>query len=233
MAKKHTEAVVTQPVEKSEALADKLLTGEAFSQRNRNILLGVLAAVVLVVGGLVGFNYYKGIKDQEAQSVLFPAVYHFESDSLNKALKGDGANEGLVDVADQYGMTKAGNLAKFYAGTAYLKQGKFDEAIEYLKDFESSDFLVQARAYALLGDAYMEKNQLGEAVNYYEKAADYKPNEYFTPSYLMKLALAQELNKDNGAAIQTYEKVIKNYPASAEAINAKKYKSKLEGSAGQ
>ncbi len=231
MAKKHTEAVVTQPVEKSEALADKLVTGEAFSQRNRNILLGVLAAVVLVVGGLVGFNYYKGIKDQEAQSVLFPAVYHFESDSLNKALKGDGANEGLLDVADQYGMTKAGNLAKFYAGTAYLKQGKFDEAIEYLKDFESSDFLVQARAYALLGDAYMEKNQLGEAVNYYEKAAEYKPNEYFTPAYLMKLALAQELNKNNEAAIQTYEKVLKNYPASAEAINAKKYKSKLEGSA--
>jgi TolA-binding protein len=92
---------------------------------------------------------------------------------------------------------------------------------------------VQGRAYALTGDAYMEKNNTAEAVGFYKKAADYKPNEFFTPAYLMKLGLAQELNKDNQAAINTYDQIVTKYPNSAEAVNARKYKSKLMGSAGR
>ncbi len=233
MAKKNTVATVSQPIQQNDVLVDKLAAGEDFLQRNRNLLIGLIVAVVLVVGGLIAYNYYKNMKNEEAQSLMFPAVYYFEADSLQKALNGDGANEGLVAIAEDYGMTKAGNLAKFYAGAAYLKQGKFDDAIEYLQDFSSDDLLVQARAYALTGDAYMEKNNLAEAVNFYRKAADYKPNEFFTPAYLMKLALAQELNKDNQAAIETYDRIISQYPKSAEAVNANKYKSKLTGSAGQ
>lgn len=198
-------------------------------QRNKNIVIGIAGALILLVGGWVGYNYYKNTQNQEANSLMFPSVYHFEADSLNKALKGDGLHEGLAVIADDYGMTKAGNLASFYTGVAYLKQGKFDEAINYLKDFSSSDLLVQARAYSLLGDAYMEKNQLSEAINYYEKAANYESNPFFTPQYLSKLAIAQEANKNYEAAIASYNKIIDEYGSSSEATNAKKYKAKLEG----
>jgi tetratricopeptide (TPR) repeat protein len=198
-------------------------------QKNKNIVIGVIAALVLLVGGWVGYSYYKKTQDQEAQSLMFPAVYHFETDSLKKALNGDGLHEGLVAIADDYGMTKAGNLANFYTGVAHLKEGKYDEAINYLKDFKSSDLLVQARAYSLIGDAYMEKGQTGEAISYYEKAANYEPNEFFTPQYLSKLAIAQEANKNYEAAIQTYNKIIEQYSGSSEVTNAKKYKARLEG----
>lgn len=202
-------------------------------QRNKNIIIGIAGALILIVGGWVGFNYYKNTQNQEAQSLMFPSVYHLETDSLNKALNGDGLHEGLIAIADDYGMTKAGNLANFYAGVAQLKQGKYDEAINYLKDFNSSDLLVQARAYSLLGDAYMEKNQLADAINYYEKAANYKPNEFFTPQYLTKLAIAQEASKNYEAAIGSYNKIIEEYTNSSEAANARKYKAKLEGLAGK
>jgi TolA-binding protein len=202
-------------------------------QRNKNIVIGVAGAIILIVGGWIGFNYYKNTQNQEAQSLMFPAVYHFEADSVKKALDGDGLHEGLTAIADDYGMTKAGNLANFYVGVSYLKQGKFDEAINYLKDFSSSDVLVQARAYSLIGDAYMEKNQVAEAISYYEKAANYEPNEFFTPQYLAKLAIAQEVSKNNEAAIASYSKIIETYPNSSEAANAKKYKAKLEGLAGK
>ncbi len=233
MAKKNTVATVSRQVEKNDVLVDKLAAGEDFLERNRKLLIGGVVAVLLVVGGLIAFNYYRNMKNEEAQNLMFPAVYHFEADSLQKALNGDGANEGLVAIAEDYGMTKAGKLAKFYAGAAYLKQGKFDEAIQYLNDFSTDDLLIQARAYALTGDAYMEKNNLSEAINFYRKAADYKPNEFFTPAYLMKLGLAQELAKDTQGAIETYDRVATQYPKSAEAVNALKYKSKLAGSAGQ
>jgi TolA-binding protein len=233
MAKKDNVAAVSQPVQKNDPLVDKLAAGEDFLHKNRNLLIGAVVAVALILGGLIAWSYYRNMKNEEAQSLMYPAVYYFEADSLQKALNGDGANEGLIAIAEDYGMTRAGNLARFYAGAAYLKQGKFDEAIQYLEDFSSDDLLVQGRAYALTGDAYMEKNNTAEAVGFYKKAADYKPNEFFTPAYLMKLGLAQELNKDNQAAINTYDQIVTKYPNSAEAVNARKYKSKLMGSAGR
>ncbi len=232
MAKKTIVATGSKLMEKPESLTADFSTDSEIVQklqRNRNILIGVVVALVVLAAGWFGYSYYKQTKNEEAQAYMFPAIYHFEADSLNKALKGDGINDGFETIADEYGMTDAGNLAELYAGVAYLKQGKFDNAINYLKDFKSSDLLVQARAQALIGDAYMEKGQAGEAITYYEKAADYKTNQYFTPQYLMKLALAQETNKNTEAAIQSYDKVINEFPNSTEVTNAKKYKAKLQG----
>jgi TolA-binding protein len=92
---------------------------------------------------------------------------------------------------------------------------------------------VQARAYSLIGDAYLEKKNAEDAISYYKKAAEYKPNKYFTPGYLMKLATAQEVAKDNKAALETYKNIVAEYPDAQEAVAAKKFKSKLEGILGE
>lgn len=219
-------------LEDPDALAGQLGKAELFLEKNRNLFLGVLGAVVLVIAGFFGYKYWVSSQDAEAQTAMFPSVYEWEADSLKKALNGNGANEGLLAVAEEYSAAPAGNLANFYAGVALLKQGKHDEAIDKLKNFSSSDLLVQARAYALIGDAYMEKKTYGDAIDYYRKAADYKPNAFFTPAYLMKLAVAYEQNKQNDEAIGAYNQIIDKYPTSAEAANARKYKSMLEGMAG-
>ncbi|WP_420147232.1 tetratricopeptide repeat protein [Spirosoma sp.] len=220
-------------LEDPDALSGQLERAEDFFEQNRNIVFGVLGAIVLLVAGFVGYRYYVSSQDETAQVELFPSVYQVEADSLKKALNGDGKTPGLLSVADNYGSTPAGNLAEFYAGVALLKQGKYDEAIERLKSFSSSDLLVQARAYVLIGDAYMEKKSFDEAAEYYQKAADYKPNKYFTPGYLLKLAIAQEQAKQNDKAIETYNSIIEKYAQSAEAVNAKKYKSVLEAMVGE
>jgi TolA-binding protein len=215
------------------ALAGSLGKAELFFEKNQKLVLGLLGAIVLVVAGFIGYRYWIDTQDQEAQTAMFPSVYEWESDSLKKSLSGNGANEGLTDIADEYSMTPAGNIANFRAGVALLKLGKYDEAIERLKNFKASDLLVQGRAYTLIGDAYMEKKAYGEAIDYYKKAADYKPNPYFTPGYLMKLAIAYEQNKQNQDAIDTYSSIIDKYPTSTEAANAKKYKSVLESTVGE
>ena len=220
-------------LEDPDALENKLEDVGDFFQQNRNIVLGVISAVVLLIAGFFGYRAYVSSQDETAQIELFPSIYKLEADSLKQALNGDGRTPGLVSVADNYGSTPGGNLAKFYAGLGLLKQGKYDEAIEHLDDFKSSDLLVQARAYALLGDAYMEKKSYDEAADYYRKAADYKSNKFFTPGYLMKLAIAYEQAKQNDKAISTYNDIIENYAQSAEAVSAKKYKSVLEAAVGE
>lgn len=217
-------------IESPEGLASELNKFEKGIEQNRRIFYIIGGAVLAVLLGWFGYKYYVGSQDGDAQAALFAPVFAFESDSLNKALKGSGGNPGLLSVADEYSTTPAGNLASYYAGVALLKQGKFDEAIERLKAFSSSDLLVQARAYALIGDAYMEKNNAEEAISSYKKAADYKPNAFFTPSYMMKLGIAYEKAKKSKEAIEIYGALIEKYPQSAEVINAKKYKALLEAS---
>jgi tetratricopeptide (TPR) repeat protein len=217
-------------VENPQALADKLQGAENWMERNPKTAIGIVVAIVVLVAGYFGFQYYKDNQESEAQREMFQAVYYFESDSLELALNGDGNNLGFLAIIDDYGVTDAANLANFYAGAAFLKQGKFEVARLYLEDFKSKDLLVQARAYSLIGDTYMEENNFEDAARFYDKAANYKPNKYFTPTYLMKAALAFEKNNEEQKAIAAYDKIINEYYDTPEVQDARKFKARLETS---
>ena len=187
----------------------------------RNTIFGVLGVIAIAIIAIFGWQWYVEQQEVKAQNELFAAQFYFEKDSLNAALKGDGNSVGFETIADDYSMTKAGDLAAFYAGTAYLKNGQFDEAIESLKKFSADDYLIQARAYSLIGDAYMELNNLDEAITYYKKASNYSPNDFFTPEYLMKLGFAYELKNDYSMAAQAYETIVEKHKKS-DAVNQAK-----------
>jgi len=216
-------------LEDPEEIQEQFSKLEDFLKKNQNIMMAIGVAIVVIVGGL--WLYRSSIKEQnnEAQAEMFQAVYYFEADSLNKALNGDGNNLGFLDIADEYSMTDAGNLASFYVGVIYLKQAQYEDAISYLEDFSAPDLLLQARAYSLTGDGYMELDELEEAIKYYNKAANYKPNQYFTPQYLMKLAMAYEAISDYASAVLTYEKIMDEFSESPEINDVKKYKARAEG----
>jgi len=215
-------------LENPEALKERLAGAENWMESNPKTVIGITLAVLLIVGGYFGFHYYKESQNTLAQKEMFQAVFYFEADSLDRALNGDGNNLGFLAIIEDFGITDAGNLANYYAGVCYLKQGKFELARLYLEDFSSNDLLVQARAYSLLGDTYMEENNYDDAARFYEKAANYKPNKYFSPTYLMKEALAYEKLNQNDKAKEAYDKVINQYWDSGEYQNARKFKARLE-----
>jgi len=215
-------------LENPEAIAERVTGIEQWLEHNPKIVAGVLGAIILIVGGYFGYRYYIGTQDELAQKEMFQAIRYFEADSLNMAMEGDGNNLGFKQIIDDYGMTPAGNLANFYAGAICLKQGKFPLAIFYLKEFSVDDQLVQPRAYSLMGDAYMEQQQYEDAGTYYDKAANYKPNKFFTPTYLMKAALAFEKANQKEKAIKAYQRVIDEFWESSDYQNARKFKARLE-----
>jgi predicted negative regulator of RcsB-dependent stress response len=215
-------------LEDPDALAARLAESEDFVRNNRNLLLGILAVVVLAIAGGFGYYTWRNQQDEKAQAAMFRAVSYWEVDSLKQAVKGDGKAPGLTTIANEYGSTKAGNLANFYSGVAALKQGQYKEALDYLEDFSSDDYLVQSRAYALMGDAQLELNKPKEAADLYAKAADHNANEYFSPSYLLKEATARELAKDNEGALKAYDRIINDYPTAQEVAEARQFKARLE-----
>lgn len=216
-------------LESSEALAEQLTRGEEFIEKNRKRLFIVGGVLAVIIAGFFLFRYYKESQNQKADAEMFQAQYYFEQDSLAKALNGDGNNLGFLEIIEEYPMSNAANLAHFYAGSIYLLQGDYENAIDYLKKFGSDDLLIQARAYSLIGDAYMEQGLYIDAAEQYEKAAGYKPNEFTTPQYLDKAAVAYERSGDLQAAVKQYDKIIKDYKNSAEYQNALKQKARLNG----
>lgn len=215
-------------LENAEVIQEKLIDVETWLEKNPKTAIGIVAAILLLVGGYFGYRYYLGNQDGIAQKEMFQAIRYFEADSLDLALNGDGNNLGFLQIIEDYGRTDAGNLANYYTGVTYLKQGKFPLAIFHFEDFSSDDLLVQARAFSLMGDAYMEQKDYENAAKYYSKAANYKPNKEFTPTYLMKAALAYEKLNQNQKAIDAYQTVIDKYWESPELQSAKKFKAKLE-----
>ncbi|GAB2460095.1 hypothetical protein GCM10011375_10340 [Hymenobacter qilianensis] len=229
-----TDGVTEHPLmEDPDALALRLVESEDFVRRNKTALLSLLAVVVLAVVGGFAFYTWRNTQNEKGQAAMYQAVNYWEADSLNKALKGDGQYDGLATITSEYNGTQAANLANFYAGVAALKEGKHQNAIDYLEDFTSDDLLVQARAYSLIGDAYLELNKFKEAADQYEKAANYKSNEYFSPSYLMKEATARELAKDYEGAIKAYTRIVDEYQNAAEVTEAKQYLARVQALAGK
>ena len=227
MAKEKKKDEGFEVLEDPNAIVDK--ANEFFSsKRNKALVFGIGGVIAAVIVGIAGYNYYITNQNTTAQEELFQAQYYFEADSLGLALNGDGNSYGFLEIIEEFPGTKAANLASFYAGASYLRLGDFDGAVRYLKDFSSSDYLVQARAYALTGDAYMEQDDFGNAIEYYQRAADYKPNKGFTPVYLKKLAVAQEQNGALAQAAETYELIESEYPQSPLLNDAKKQKARLQ-----
>ena len=222
MAKKEKKDVM-EMIESPEALQQEVSKVTGFFEENKSTTLGAGIVLIALVAGFFGFQWYKNSQDVEGEKKLYKAVYAFESDSLSAAAKE------MAKISDEFGGNTQ-NLSDLYLGITLLKQGKYDQAIEKLKNFSSSDLLVQARAYSLVGDAYAEKKSFGEAIEYYQKAADYKPNKFFTPTYLLKLALAFEANKQGKEALDAYSQITDKFPESAESIPAKKYKALIESS---
>lgn len=214
-------------MESPEAISEKIEVAEEFLVKNRNVLGGVALAILVVVAGTFWYISDKASKNEQAQEEMFKAVYNFEADSLNKALKG-GGSPGLETIADEYSGTAAANQANFYIAVAKLKQGKFDEALTAIQSFSTEDPILQGRAFCITGDIYMEKANYSEAATFYKKAAGMAANKFFTPAYLLKLGLAQEKQNNYAAAAETYGIVADKYFDAAEASDAKKYKARAE-----
>ncbi len=221
--KKTSQHVLQAP----QQLISRVLHVEQFVKRHRKQVIFWGSLVVVGVISIFGYRYYKNLQNEEGQRELFQAVYYFEADSVQRALTGDGVNYGFLELMEKYNGTTVGNLAAFYAGVCHMKLKQYTEAIEKLVSFGSADWLLQARAYALIGDAYVEEAQYEKAIAYYEKATVYKPNKPFTPQYLKKAAVIYEKIGRPEKALDCYARILEEHAGSSLQQEATKQVQRL------
>lgn len=159
---------------------------------------------------------------------MFMAVDYFEKDSFNLAVNGDGNYLGFLDIIEDYGITKAANRAKYYAGISFLHMGQFEDAIDYLNDFKTDDLLLGPIAEGAKGDAYLELGETDKALKQYEKAYSLTDNELTTPIYMMKAANLLESMDELEDALALYKDIKEKYPDSTEGTSVERYIARVE-----
>lgn len=201
-----------------------------FWTRNSKWILGVGTVLVLAVGGWFFYkNFVVKPKEEKAAELMWKAEEYFRMDSSRLALNGDGQNPGFLSIISKYGGTDAGNLANYYAGVCYLKQNDNQNAVKYLKKFDTDAKQIQQRAYKLLGDAYGDLGNNKEALEYYKKAAHHFEADKQSSAEALGMAayFAEKMVKDQKEAIELYTELKKKFPNTDEGRAADKYLGRL------
>ncbi len=204
---------------------DIVLKAQNFWQKNSKTVLSIIVALIVVVGGWIGYTtYILKPKEDKAADAIVKVQEYFKIDSANLVLNGDGQSKGALYIINNYGGTKTANLAKFYAGVSYLHKGEFANAVKYLKDFSTDAKQVQLLALGNLGDAYAELNQKDDAIAMYKKAATaFVTDENNSAEYLFRAALLSETTGKAKEALALYKEVKTKYPKTDKGFQADKY----------
>jgi tetratricopeptide (TPR) repeat protein len=197
---------------------------QGFWEKNKNVILGIAAAIIFVIGWLLYKNLVLKPKEDRAAEAMFKAEEYFRADSLNVALNGDGQNKGFLYVIKNFGGTKSANLANFYAGVIYLKNSDFNNAVKYLKDFDTESKQIQMIAYGRLGDAYSELGKKDEAVDYYKKAGkEFQEDEFNASEFLFRAGYLLESMNKNKEAVEVYKEIKEKFPRTEKGFAIDKY----------
>ena len=206
-------------------LDQAMSSSEAFIIKYKNKFLAGIAAIVIVVGGVLGYQHFiSEPNEKKASEALFRGEQYFMADNYEMALNGDSLGfAGLLKVADEFGGTGAGKLANAYAGICYAQLGQYEYAIKYLDQFSADDQLVTPALMATMGNCYAQLGQLDKAAATLVKAADKANSHALSPIYLIQAGQIYEKLGKNSEAVNAYQTIKDKYFNSYQAMDIDKY----------
>jgi tetratricopeptide (TPR) repeat protein len=207
-------------------LDEALTRSEAFFVKyQKPLIYGVVAVIVIIAGAILYHTQIAVPRGEKASEALFRGEQYFANGDYQKAIFGDGQGyDGFEKIADQYSSTKAGNLAKMYAGLSCAQMGKWGDAVKYLESYKDcGDAMVSPAALSTLGNCYAHLNQLDKATDMLVKAAKKADNNSLSPVYLIQAGEIYESQGKNDKALECYKEIKSKYFQSMQYQEIDKY----------
>lgn len=196
-----------QPEESAIDKMNSQLTGAgAKIADNKSVITWVVVAVLVAAALVFAFiHFYQKPKNAKA----FTAYNKVELAAMgNDSI----AAAQYKEVADKFG-GDAGNLASLSAAEAFYNEGKYEEAVTYLKKFSSKDKVLDANAMVLTGDCYVNLKKYDEALSSFQHAVrKAEGNPQIVPRVLLKEANVYDEQKKYDKALECYTIIKKDYP---------------------
>jgi len=210
----------------------------------RSVLYAAAAGLVVLVLAVAGYVVYMEQRAAEADQELGRILPVYERGDYRTALDGVDALDstsprasqpgqaearaGLLEIADEYGRTNAGNLAAYYAGNAYFNLGEYDAALEMYQSFDKDENFIGASAHAAEAAIYESRGEYAQAAQKYLDAADQYESELRTPRYLLDAAQAYESAGQLSRARDLYDQITDAYADSPAAGEAEVFLARLQ-----
>lgn len=227
---------------KRDEIRDKLVSGVESVASHQQALWIVVTAALVVALAVFGWNTYARRQTAKASLALddglkiFQARIRVPGDAvdpteityLDEKNKFTDADKKFLAVAGEYGRTKPGQMARYYAALSEVQLKKYADAEKNLGDVVSGgDENLASLGKFQLAQVYQQENKGSQAVDLYKQLTD-KPS-VFVPKAMAMLALADYYRKtDPAQATKLYNQVKQEFPAAAqdadqglELLNAK------------
>lgn len=174
---------------------------------NKKIIYIALGVICVVAAFTLSYLF---IYKNPHVTKSFEAYNNVEAEQLTDSI----AAERYMGVADQYDGDVAGKLAALNAGEILYDEGRYEEALEYLKRFSTKDAVLESNALVLTGDCYVNLSKYPEAIDSYQKAIrKANGNPQIVPRVLLKEANVYDAQNNYVKAMECYQMIKDNYPS--------------------
>jgi predicted negative regulator of RcsB-dependent stress response len=215
---------------KKDEIREKIVHGFE-SVASHQQALWLVVALALVVGlAVFGWNSYARRQTEKASAAFDDALKVFQArirnpgdqidpaevSYLDEKNKFTDASKKFLEVAGQYGRTKPGQMARYYAALSEIQLKQYPDAEKNLSQIISGgDESLASLAKFQLASVYLQQNKGAQAVDLYKQLQD-KPS-MLVPKPMAMLALADYYRKtDPAQATKLYNEVKQQFPDAAQ-----------------
>ena len=215
---------------KKDEIRDTFVHGIESVTSHQQLLWVVVSAALVVALAVFGWSSYTRRQTAKAASALDDAMKVFQAriraageasepgevTYVDEKNKYTDAERKFLEVANQYGRTRPGQVARYYAALSEAQLKNFADAEKNLQQLvSSSDENLAGLARFQLAEVYDQEGKGQQAVDLYKQLAD-KPTIFVTKP-LVLLTLAEHYRKSDPAqATKLYNQVKQEYPDAAE-----------------
>ena len=227
---------------KKDEIRDTFVHGVESVASHQQALWLVVTAALVVALAVFGWNSYARRQTAKGSVALDDALKIFQAriraagepadpvdvTYLDEKNKFTDADKKFLAVAGQYGRTKPGQMARYYAALSEVQLKRYGDAEKNLGQVASGgDENLASLAKFQLAEVYLQENKSSQAVDLFKQLSD-KPS-VFVPKPMAMLALADYYRKtDPAQATKLYNQVKQEFPDAAqeadqglELLNAK------------
>jgi TolA-binding protein len=209
-----------------------------WAQEHRNALLIGVLAVACVLAIVIGAVFYRQQQTEKA-NVLLSRALRVQGAPLRPAgepatpgvpsftttpERAQAARKAFAEVADKYGSTAPGQMARYFMAITFNDEGKYADAEKALKDAAgSSNKDVSGLSRYALAQLAVAQHKDEEAIRAYKELIDHPSAAVSKANAQLELAQLYEARNQPQEARRIYEQVQKDDPKSdaAQAATAR------------
>jgi tetratricopeptide (TPR) repeat protein len=200
-----------------------------FFEKNKKHVYIALGIIVLVVAGIVGLVNQRKENNEAAALELSRVSQIYEMGQYQQAISGDetGNIKGLLFIAENYGSTNNGEIAKIMLANAYFNLRDFDNAERWYKDYSGNVELLDVASVAGVAAVNEAKQNYIEAGKLFEQAYNKDKNNPFRDEYLYYAGRNYFMGNDMENAKKIFDELKDNFPKSKFIAQSERYRAVL------